>query len=155
MDIQDLGSLGELVSGLAVLGTLIYLARQIKESNKQTLQQSLMHTVSSFNELADLISQSEEVASIVVRGRESFNNLNNIEKLRFRSVHARFLNNIEGWLRQVGQIYPKGALREQHLGNIGLMIKDYLDFPGVKEYLPNVLSFFPPELKELIEKHTV
>ena len=36
MSIQDLGSIGELVSGIAVVLSLFYVAKQIKDNSKQT-----------------------------------------------------------------------------------------------------------------------
>ena len=35
MDIQDLGSIGELIAALATLATLVYLATQIRQNTNQ------------------------------------------------------------------------------------------------------------------------
>ena len=64
MTIQDLGAIGELTSGVAVLVTLIYLAMQIKQNTKvdaslirqnfyDATQRLMLHAVESaeFNEL--------------------------------------------------------------------------------------------------------
>ncbi len=64
MTIQDLGAIGDLVGGVAVLVTLVYLAMQIKQNTRvhaslirqnfyDATQQQILHAVESqeFNEL--------------------------------------------------------------------------------------------------------
>ncbi len=81
MTIQDLGAIGDLIGGVAVVVTLIYLAIQIKQNTKvnaslirqnfyDATQQQMLHAVESpgFNELInrgwstdDVLSDGEQV----------------------------------------------------------------------------------------------
>jgi hypothetical protein len=152
MELQELGSLGELVSGIAVLVTLIYLARQIRQQNKQALQQSLHHTFSSMNEWSDRVAESDDLASIIVRGRASFSELSDDEQLRFEMTHLRFLNILEIWFEEIGQTYPKGSLRDQHLANLKVAVDHFFGHPGTFELWPRVMDLFPPDVRALIEQ---
>lgn len=73
MTIQDLGAIGELVGGIAVVVTLIYLATQIKQNTKvhaslirqnfyDAQQQQILHAVESteFNELINRSWSTDE-----------------------------------------------------------------------------------------------
>lgn len=51
MDIMELGAIGELVGGAAVLVTLIYLARQVRQGNKAGSRESYRSWVSEMNKV--------------------------------------------------------------------------------------------------------
>ncbi len=64
MDIMELGAIGELVGGVAVVVTLIYLAVQVRV-NTATNRSAALQMISSQNaEWLSLITQSEKVAEI-------------------------------------------------------------------------------------------
>ena len=62
MDIMELGAIGELVGGVAVLATLIYLATQLRQLKQQNLLVSYQHTYDSVNAFCDVVSSSDELA---------------------------------------------------------------------------------------------
>jgi hypothetical protein len=158
MEIENLGDiaiLAEIMSALAVVITLGYLAIQIKQSNKHAMLESIQHTWSSLNEYCDQIAQSEELTSIVLRGRNSLKDLYENEKERFTHIHMRLLNTIECWLMMIIESYPKGVLRDQHLRNLDGIVSGYFDYPGTLELWESFNpSWSMPELKQLLVKNT-
>ena len=92
MNWTALGALGQLAAAVAVLITLVYLAQQVRQSNRQNLLSAFRHTYDSLNEWALAVAESGEVAAIVLRGRQSYNDLGDIERFRFDHVHFAFLN---------------------------------------------------------------
>jgi hypothetical protein len=60
MDWEAIGAVGELVSGLAVLITLIYLARQVAQSSRQQKLESSRATSEEFNRLNSIFYDTEK-----------------------------------------------------------------------------------------------
>ena len=117
--------------------------------------QSIQHSWSSLSEFVDIVVQSDEVTSILLRGRESLQSLNENEQMRFTLVHVRLLNAIECWLMMIIESYPQGSLRKQHLKNIDGLIVEFFNHPGSLDLLKSMNpAFFMPELQELFEKNT-
>jgi hypothetical protein len=155
LDFTQFAGYAEIISALAVVVTLGYLAIQIRQTNRQVLLQSLQDTWASLSEFCDLLAESEEVSSIIIRGRESIQNLSEVEKLRFSHVHIRLLNTIEIWLLALEECNPRGKLRRQHMENITEIISEYFGHPGTLEFLNNFNpAFAPPELHDLIASNT-
>ena len=86
MNWDAIGAIGELVSAVVVLITLVYLAVQIRQ-NTVAVAASTMDSVQSANdELNLLILNSAEVASIIARGSDEPETLDPIEQFRFISA---------------------------------------------------------------------
>jgi hypothetical protein len=75
MTLQDLGAIGELVGGVAVIFSLVYVAHQIRqnsrliEQNSRQLEASMYFaTNDSFNRWWALLAQDEGTASVWRRG---------------------------------------------------------------------------------------
>ncbi len=154
MDIMELGAIGELVGGVAVLATLIYLATQLRQLKQQNLLVSYQHTYDSVNAFCDVVSSSDELASIIVRGRQSTSTLTPEENLRFQHVHGRLLNTVESWYFQVVQTAPGGQYRQEQLSNIEVFVRFYFDYPGVLEFWSDAKLAFNSDTNRLIEENT-
>ena len=61
MDLVELGALGELVGGLAVLATLIYLAKQIRQSNTLVRAQAHQEASRRSSELLVALSEPDQI----------------------------------------------------------------------------------------------
>jgi hypothetical protein len=57
---------GQLAPAVAVLVTLIYMARQLRQANRQSLLSAFQHTYDSLNEWALSVVQSGDVAAIIL-----------------------------------------------------------------------------------------
>ena len=154
MDIFELGAIGELVGGVAVLVTLIYLAVQLRQLKQQNLLASYRHNYDSLNDFCDVFSGSAELASIIVRGRESISTLSPEEYLRFEHVHGRLLNLVESWYFQVSQTAPPGPHRDEQLSNIKVFVRRYFDYPGVLEFWSDFKVLFNLDTHRLIAENT-
>lgn len=117
MNWTALGALGQLAAAVAVLITLIYLARQVRQSNRQNLCSAFRHTCDSLNEWALSIVESAEIPAIILRGRHSYKDLSDIDRLRFDDVHFDFLNIIESHYYQVQKTAMDDEYRKWALGN--------------------------------------
>ena len=83
MNIQELGSLGELIAAIATIATLLYLSIQIRANTKATHLESRRTTQRQANEYSALIANNAEAASLFRRGLGDIESLDADERIRF------------------------------------------------------------------------
>ncbi|MFT7417932.1 MAG: hypothetical protein ACI9DS_003109 [Glaciecola sp.] len=109
-----IGFIKDVFGTLVVIVTLIYLALQVRQVNKQSELETLRHTLDDFNQYCDLVVQSKQTANMMIRGRLHLDELDDDKLLQFEHIHIRFLNTIEGWSHSVQETsrerqYPYGS----------------------------------------------
>lgn len=145
-----IGAIAEIGGTFAVFVTLVYLAIQVRHSNKQHELESFRHTWDSLNQFCDLLTQSTENASIINRGRKSLSDLTEDEYLVFEHIHLHMLNTIESWHQQVNRTSRPGPYRDEQMENIAGVTRIYIDHPGVREVWRKVKHTFVP-IHQLVE----
>ena len=150
MNWDAISAIAETAGTIAVLVTLVYLAVQMKIANKQREIESLRHNWDGLNRCCELLGESTEKASIVIRGRESLSNLSDEERLVFEFLHIRFLNTIEIWYVQLLETSPPGAYRDQQLENISGVIRYLFDYPGSQKIWNMAKHTFAP-IQKLVD----
>ena len=65
MSIQDLGSLGELIAAIATIGTLLYLAIQIRQNNVLSKEQAHYHMLQNQTSYYDRLAENKEFIKTV------------------------------------------------------------------------------------------
>ena len=83
MTLDQLGNIGELVGGAAVVVSLIYLAIQIRQNTRAVRAASFHAVTDSFNLLNTTIAHDESLARIFRLGSEDLGKLNDDERVRF------------------------------------------------------------------------
>jgi hypothetical protein len=147
MNWDAIGAVAETVGTILVLITLIYLAVQMRIANKQREIESLRHTYDGINRVCELLSESTEKASIVLRGRESLENLSDDEQMVFEFMHIRILNTVESWYMQLMETSPTGEYRDQQPENIVALIVYFFKNPGALEIWGTAKHTFVPVQK--------
>ena len=92
MSIQDLGAIGELVGAVAVVVTLIYLAKQIRENSRQVRNSSITSINQLINEGFDPIYNNQTYSEVWFRGLESRDQLDDFQRGLFDLFMARLMN---------------------------------------------------------------
>ena len=121
MTIQDMGAIGDLVGGVAVLVTLVYLAIQIKQNTRvhaslirqnfyDATQQQMLHAVES-REFNDLITRSWGTNESLTDG----------EKTQIWRHMQGVLMGYQGAFEQ----YKSGALPEQDWALVRLILRSF------------------------------
>ena len=144
MNWDAIGAIAETIGTVAVLITLVYLAIQLRTANKQRELESLRHSWDGLNEICGLLSESPEKASIILRGRNSIQDLTTEEQLIFQGIHLHMLNNIEVWHLQLMETSPPGEYRDRQEENMGQIIVFLFDFPGTRELWKEMRDHFTP-----------
>ena len=92
MNWDAIGAIGEVVGAVAVISTLIYLAVQIRQSNRNLAEATSASIIQSFASINSRISSDEQFAELFIRGRDDIDALNPVELERFRAFVQDILN---------------------------------------------------------------
>jgi len=95
MNWDAIGAIGELVGAMAVVGTLAYLALQIRQANIDS-QSSALHQFMDTQTSANLgIVDNADVAELIDKANKDFSSLSDAEIIRLQFV---FYNHFNQWL---------------------------------------------------------
>ena len=142
MNWEAAGTIGEIIGSIAVVISLIYVSLQIRHANKQSEIDSLRHTWDGLNQICDRLSESKETASIINRGRNALDSLDDDERLIFEHIHLRLLNTLESWYLQVIQTSKPGPYQESQIANLEGIIAGYIDHPGSRVLWESLRPYF-------------
>jgi hypothetical protein len=132
MNWDAISAVGEIIGAAAVVISLLYLAVQIRDQNKQS-RLSAMHDMSRELRDATTMFANEDITSIFVRANQSYESITEAESVRwvilvtnlFRAWENAFLENKDGHLDRgvwmaLSRDYmrPMGAPSFQHVWNL-------------------------------------
>lgn len=95
MNWSAIGATGEIVGAIAVVITLIYLSRQIRENSRALHVAALRDTTAQWNQWSELVAMSADLADIVARGNRCYRDLSEQEALRYGAYAQTFFDNLE------------------------------------------------------------
>ena len=96
MNWEMLSAIGQVVAAIGVIVSLIYVAVQIREQNKERRRAGINILTAQWGDLVKTAQESREFAEVFLRGVQSFHGLDAAEKLRFSAFFSRFTRNAEG-----------------------------------------------------------
>jgi hypothetical protein len=147
MNWDAIGAIGEIAGALAVFGSLIYLAIQIKGQNIES-QATVTNSLSEqWLEFMKGVSGDEKLADIWTRGLSSFSDLKDIERTRFAAMLGQFM--------QIGESFHK-----QHAMNkldpgiwIGFdaRMNDLISNQGTHQYWSLRSHWYSPIFREYVD----
>ena len=94
MSIDQLGSIGEFVSSIAVVASLIYLAIQVRQNSRETRLASVQRVLEASRDTILKLSDAE-TQQLFERARNGLEELDEIDKRRFHQIRIAELRNIE------------------------------------------------------------
>jgi hypothetical protein len=99
MNWEALGAIGELIGALVVVGSVFYLSRQIKESNKHARGEVTRHIQHTWNQFLGAGNLDDKTRETIRRGHGSFDTLSDSEKTVFFNFVAQITDHLEMVLR--------------------------------------------------------
>ncbi len=155
MDIMELGAIGELVGGLAVVGSLIYVGLQVRQSNRLAQADAVQAYVQTYNR--DVLSplQDQAFAQTLRRGLNDFPKLNREEQIVVHGHLAKsiLLGQTAFFLRRHGLVHEDFAESRQAIEVA--IVKS----PGGTQWWRAVRQAYPPDyvayLDRLVENSEV
>ena len=132
MNWEAASAIAEILGVIAVIGSLIYVGRQVNQ-NTEIARANIVHeTNSSSNQIYQLIAQDPELADIYDRGTTGVS-LSGVELRRFAALVTIYMT----WLEDVDSQYTAGLYFEYQFDE------------GLVEYMSREFSFFfsTPEVR--------
>ena len=135
MKLSDLSDIAQVISGLAVLASLIYLSLQIRQNTLSHRASALAtRSLSAREQLMKLVEP--QVAALVLRGHAGDKSLSVLENYRYNAYVTAFFTGIDEqfWLSQ------EGILDKQVFDSQCVVLLGYLSQPGAR----TVWQFWKP-----------
>ena len=148
MNWDAIAAAGELLAALAVLVSILYLARQIRQSAAATVSDVNQGIAQSFQGINELLASSPDLADIMVRGAASRSALSPAEAMRFDSLLTNFFNIIENQRRQES---TTGLLTHERDQELTTVLHKRLVIPGVLEWWVENTDDFSAEFVRWVE----
>ena len=140
MDIMELGAIGELVSGLAVVGSLLYVGLQVRQSNRLEKAESVRAVTRDY-----ITTMLQADGALMRRALTDFEGLSEDEKMRAHNWLTAFYTVAETEI----------ALSRQGLGeerNILRVVAGMTRTPGLKNWWDISAPAFSEEFGRFIEE---
>ena len=144
---EMLSAIGQLVAAVGVIPSLVYLAIQIREQNKERRRAGVNVLTAQWGDLVQSAQDSADFAALFLEGMRSFHSLDPVAKLRFSAFFTRFVRNCEGMFLY----YRDGALEKALWGEVERTISDYFAYPGVKEWWATRKHWLTDEFRAVVE----
>lgn len=103
MSIQEWGAIGEIIGGIAVVASLVYLAMQIRQNTKQLSMTIKSAELAAFERNVDASSRfrqmfitNPDVTELYLRGIAKYAELGDTEKVRFDMLVRSILSGFQG-----------------------------------------------------------
>ena len=88
---EAISAIGQLVGALAVVISLIYLAREVRSNARETRRAAMRSTLDSLNRFTQQVAEHADLAELRNRGFHDLESLNAVDRGRFYSyMHAVF-----------------------------------------------------------------
>jgi len=122
MNWEIIGSTGEWVGAIAVVATLFYLAKQIRQQNTNAMATAVDSWLADYNSTVLEITRDSEIAFIFRSGLTDFERLSKNDQVRFHGWMVAHLLNAENMHSKLSQGLFDVALANQVLGfNAGML----------------------------------
>jgi len=127
---EIIGAIAQLMAAIAVIPSIIYLAVETRNHNKESRRAAASVFLLHLSDFRKSISDNGDFAAILLRGLESFDALDPVEKLRFGSGLGRLFNLSEG----LYLFYLDQALSPELWKTIEQTTADLAAYPGVQAW---------------------
>jgi hypothetical protein len=144
-----ISAIGQIAGAVAVVASVVYLAVQIRNQNKESGRNVANLLVAQYNDMLKSLSDTAECADVFLRAVHSFDELDGVSKLRFGSLIGRDFKNFEGLY-----IYRlDGTLDPRIWRGIERCIADLAAYPGVQSWWATRRHWHTDEFCELVDKY--
>ena len=145
MDIQDLGSIGEIIGALAVIATLVYLSRQIAQANNATHRQMYSQAATAVSEFWLNLAREPELHSLFRNMLAAPESLTKADLERAFLVMDSYLALMESYYlhnRQFGEVLSQERWQR--------VLKQLLNTQGGRAYWPKRQYAFQQEFADYL-----
>ena len=151
MNWEMLSAIGQLTAVVIGIPSLIYLAIQIKNQSKESQRVAANVLIAHWTDFRKSLSDNADLAAIHLRGLQSFENLNPVEKLRFGSALGRVFVLSEG----LYLFYLDGALASDLWKTFEQTTADLIAYPGAQVWWATRKHWHTAKFRALVDRKIV
>ena len=145
MNIQELGSISEIIAGIATVVTLAYLALQIRQHSKSSRADAARGTVDGDPAML-AVAQDQELTKIFVDGLSDFTALNPYEQTRFAYTFGTMIGGVaRNYVNVELGIIEEGHFKAHNWGHLVM-----LETPGGSQFWHTHAETFQPEFRDFV-----
>lgn len=148
MDWSTIGSIGEFVGAFGVIGSLIYLALQVRAGSKTLFTAMRESTFNSLKEFNYNVVSDPDLAWIFQEGCKDYSVLDEKEKARYVHLMFTFFKMFEN----IYLHYKDNLVSEQVWKSNSHIFKAYGTLPGAKQYWNIRRPIFDPVFREMVDE---
>ncbi len=147
MTISELGGLGEFLSSIAVLTTLIFLVIQLRQ-NAKLMRRANARLASDANSRTLVALLDEGVSELFIKGLNSLESLSEVERYRFDNAFANWLYACEeAFIDQREGMFPTDQFVRYENA-----VPGYLTTPGGKQWWEERQTWFGPAFRTDVDR---
>lgn len=147
MSWEPIAAIAQLIAAIAVVPSLIYFAIQIRNQNKESRRTAANAFVLHYNDFRKSLSDSNELASILLRGATAFDDLDPAQRVRFGALMGRVFVLSEG----LRSFYLDGILSPELWRTFEQATADLAAYPGVQAWWATRDHWYTPEFRSLVD----
>ena len=148
MTLQDWGALGELVGGVAVIATLIYLAMQTRQARRAAVAQAPQWISDGYRSWFIAPRQDPEFADLVLRAVHSWSELGPVDQFRVHCYWAEMVVHLDAILTLQAQGVIDDDRVDAWVDNcLGLLLTS-----GGREWWRDTKFIFTPQVRGELER---
>jgi len=148
MNWEMLSAIGQATAVLVGIPSLIYLAIQIRNQSKESQRAAANVLIAHLTDFRKSLSDNADLAAIWLRGVQSFEDLNPVEKLRFGAALARVFVLSEG----LYLFYLDGALASELWRGFEQTTADLITCPGVQAWWATRKHWHTARFRTLVDR---
>ena len=148
MNWDAIGAIGEIIGAAAVVMSLLYLAIQMRQSNRLVERASVKELLADRAEYNRFVSADAELNSLYWRGMNSPDQLSEPEWLRYLNIYAPMARHLEAVYLDISN----GFLSESRCTTELISMKRWLSQPGPQKYFTELGDGFDPAFMEVVIK---
>ena len=147
MNWDAIGAVGEIVGACAVFATLIYLARQIKDSARAARSAAVTDSTNAIQSLYQELGTNPRSSEHFLKGLTDYDPMSEPEKYQWLMLmHSFFVAFQRSFF-----LSQEGTLDVGLRDSIGTAIVSINHLPGLKRYWEQRRTFFQPEFVDWVE----
>lgn len=148
MTLEELGNLGDFLGGMAVIGTLLYLAFQIRKQSQETRLTATRELAADFSRTMDAMSSDPDLLRIYLTGIRDFMSLPDEDRLRLSFIFIRNFRAVEQQYLHI----DLGNIDPVYFASLNIAFLEFLSFPGVQTWWEMSNGLFESGFRERIER---
>ena len=148
MNWEMIGALAELGGAIAVVTSLLYVARQLRDSSAQEQRNQYFQLNREAMGFAEALAHNEEWGELVFRGSTARESLSPPEAMSFNSGMLQLFRAYEAMYHYS----LEGGIHDWGAGGLRAMMTDVIGLPGMQRYWADRKHWFSPDFQAEIAR---